>query len=258
MNSIFYTLRSEKEHYDAQIILNAVRDVANLGYHLVTSDEQSTTFKAWWAQLHPEQAAKIQQEKGNTALDTSSIFTAGLSTQMQIEAEQFSTHQRGSLTIHAYSVALTGPMKGFEFTMRLKPQEEVASTTFDEGFFLKTDRQAAVASFEQWLGITQLIYDFLHPIYAYAFNHNGIIPPTSLEEVEAFKPHWLYEINLFGPEMVETLGGREFVLAAPAQIVRSLEDGGVLIIPEMNMYPEVLQYDWETVADYLGLEAPDL
>jgi hypothetical protein len=81
------------------------------------------------------------------------------------------------------------------------------------------------------------------------------VKDTPREEILAHKISYLYDINLFGPEIVDALG-RERVLSAPAQIVTLLDDGGVMLVPSENILPGFTQYDYSQVAKKLGLMAP--
>ncbi|MDQ2905565.1 MAG: hypothetical protein M3Y81_18730 [Chloroflexota bacterium] len=266
MNSLFFEIHTREELSHAQTLQRLIHEIVNVGYVLIAESENSAAFTAWWGILNPdwhgwrnlstEKARDLAQEQAS-APELARSMTAGVSPQLQVEIERFCTHGLDKLAVNAYAIHRDGPMRGFEFTLGWQPQGPSLDATFDEQFFHKVDHQEAIEAFEHWLGITKVIYNLWHPIYAYTFNHNGIIPPTPREEIDAFKPEWLYEINLFGPEMVQKLGGRAYVLATPAQIVRPLDDGGVLLIPEMNLYPGGLEFTWETAAEYLGLTCPD-
>ncbi len=265
-NSIFYYLKSAEGIYSAGHVQRLLEAIAGQGYALLTEEESREAFLAWWGRLFPtwhgwqnlppDEAARLAERRARAARYTERVFTPGISEALQAALQDFTARQLQSLALHAFGTEEEGPLRAFEFTLDLGGL--APSATWEGSFFRKQDQQASIEAFEHWLGLLQLLYHSLHPYYAYAWNRDGSIPPSEPDEVLEAGPRWLYEINLFGPQLVETLGGREHLLRAPAQIRRPLDDGGVLLIPTMSFYPHVQLYDWEEVAEYLGLQSADL
>ncbi|HEX4203421.1 MAG TPA: hypothetical protein VHZ51_04330 [Ktedonobacteraceae bacterium] len=101
--------------------------------------------------------------------------------------------------------------------------------------------------------MVQLVYSIWHSIYGYQDDPTGDL--TSLEAVRGLDITWLYEINLFGPEIVDQFG-RERVLSTPAWLVKTLDDGGVLLVPilvRQDGSDEDYRFSFDEAAQYLGL-----
>jgi hypothetical protein len=202
----------------------------------------------------PEQVAKRQL----AAPYLQQITTPGITSQLRQEVLTLGSPSVSTLTVNALGTAHAGALQQFAFTLSVAPAQAYLTLRYSSDFFArKPTLEESVQAYEQWLSLLVACYTFSHALYAYAWNENGIIPPTEPEYLEQRLPYTLYEINLFGPEMVENMGGLEFILQAPAQITRKLEDGGALLLPEISWYPDAFAYSWAKVARYLHVVKPE-
>lgn len=260
--TLLYHVRRPEMLANPEQVERLLHELAQRGYLLVAREEERAAWLAWMFHLNPDwlergSAADRAEKQALAAPYQERIFTPGVTEQLQREADQFKEHQRDKLHIYAKAVAPGGALLQHEFDLALPERNYIALNYSNDFFTIKRDELACVEAFDHWLEVIESLYGLFRPLYAYAWNHNGIIPLTDEEDIELRKPYTLYEINLFGPEMVENLGGREHVLQTPAQFVRPLSDGGVLIIPELPWYPGSLPYTWSKVAKYLGVVCPD-
>ncbi len=113
---------------------------------------------------------------------------------------------------------------------------------------------ARLAKYQYWLEeVIKGTYDCWRPLYVHEFDHYDVAPNPTLDEVQALNIPALYDLNIFGPELVERFG-LERLLLAPGWRVETLKDQGILIIPEDLYGPTAPgRYKREEVARYLGL-----
>jgi hypothetical protein len=260
--SLFYHVSASEAFTDQARIARLLGELGQHGYLLVASEERLAVWMAWMFYRDPdwrrEDVAARAVLQAQAAPYQERIFTTGATELLRRQVEQFGKGQSNSLAVSATSVARSGPLQGLEFDLDLAPGDGYLALNYTNDFWtIKRRVQDSVAAFDHFLAIVEMLYGLVHPIYAYAWNHSGSIPVTDCASLERRTPSTLYEINLLGPEMVENLGGREHLLKTPAQIVRALSDGGVLIIPEAPWYPGSLPYSWSRAARYLGVICPD-
>ena len=74
--------------------------------------------------------------------------------------------------------------------------------------------------YNEFLETLQLFYDVWHPIYGFQEGTSDE-PYPSREEALALNIYWLYELNIFGPEIVARLG-RDKVLKSPTWSVHEI------------------------------------
>src|SRR6202007_703875 len=91
--------------------------------------------------------------------------------------------------------------------------------------------QAGIMKFRYWVKLLQEIYAYWHPMFMYEFTHQG--PPSvnpGWEEIRAFNIPALSTLNIFSPELVNKLG-QEKLVQAPAWMIETMDDQGILLIP---------------------------
>jgi hypothetical protein len=260
--SLFYNLSEGQVLADPATIAQLLQELVQRGYLLMAEAEASIVSLAWMLQLDPPWPHWTETDRANNQVLAAPylerILTPGVTEQLHQGVDQFQRGQQESLRMFAHAVSRTGSLHGHTFDLMLALKESCLVLNYTNDFWTtRKNEQARVEAFDHFLEIVKLLYALSHPIYAYAWNHNGSIPLTGARYLEQRQPHRLYEINLFGPEMVERLRGNEYVLRTPAQFVHSFSDGGVLIIPEAPWYPGSLPYTWSKVARYLGVVCPD-
>jgi hypothetical protein len=116
--------------------------------------------------------------------------------------------------------------------------------TADDGFFTFGEtRQHRYDLFVQLVEVTATVW---HPLYGCLVG-GGSTPFETADDVRALQIKWLYDINVFGPEFVDTIG-RERLLRAPAWQIRTLRDGGIILVPS-----PYVEEDWRHPSPYTRL-----
>jgi hypothetical protein len=152
---------------------------------------------------------------------------AGVSLEALSEVEQFCTEKREFLTLQGFSVATEVKsqrgrrlLNGFEWSLGFDEEQGIVSIGYlRQHFTILADEWEAYA---HWSEVVQLIYRTWHPIYGYALDPRGGERDTPRKAILAHQISYLYDINLFGPQIVEALD-RDRVESAPAQIVTPLD-----------------------------------
>jgi hypothetical protein len=186
------------------------------------------------------------------------ITRPGITDQLRQEILAFGSSSPSTLKVNALGTSYVGALHQFSFALAIMPDQNYLTLRYASLFFSrKLVLEESVRAYEQWLTILVACYTFSQAIYAYAWVANSVIPTTDQEYLEQRKPYTLYDINLYGPEMVTNLGGLAYVLQTPAQVVRALEDGGALVLPKVPWYPDSSDYSWAKVARYLHVVKPE-
>jgi hypothetical protein len=229
-HTILFYLSNSAEIYDFDRVERLLQALAKKGYYMFVDAETPTSLQA------------------------------GVSPQALSEVRQFCAERQGFFMLQGFAVATEIYSKsgrrllnGFEWSLGFDEEQGAVFINYLRHHF--TVLEDEWEAYPHWLEIVQLIYNIWHPIYGYSIDPRGGVKDTPREEILAHKISYLYDINLFGPEIVDALG-RERVLSAPAQIVTLLDDGGVMLVPSENILPGFTQYDYSQVAKKLGLMAP--
>ena len=238
---MLFCLRDNGEVYDFERMQRLLQALAAKGYYISAVAEDEKVWPLWneWTAASAEAPSPMQ---------------AGVSPQAWSEVKQFCTEKQESLQLLGYSVAnqLYGKngkklFSGFGWSLGFDEDEGVVYIAYLRHHFTFLLDEG---EYTYWLGIIQSVYNIWHPIYGYTTDGEERTAPR--EEIVARKISYLYDINLFGPEIVEALG-RERVESTPAQIVTPLDDGGVMLVPCENLLPGFTQYSYAQVAQHLGL-----
>jgi len=125
----------------------------------------------------------------------------------------------------------------------LAPEESIVfvsveDTDFDDRY---TDGHGAQCYWE-WLQLIEQIYAVWRPLYGFETGNSGCEGFIERDAALSLDVTFVYGgANLFGPELAAKLG-RERLLAAPADYIRPLDDGGVFLVPvtrhDLNVAPE--------------------
>lgn len=162
--------------------------------------------------------------------------------------------------LQAYSLNPAEPFGGFSFEIgsgRIDEEDESHGSIYLNYLYRHFDESTNQSGmYEQFLQALQAFYDAYHPIYGYQLDPRDDRDLTTLEDVEVLNIHTLYEINFFGPEVVEKLG-RERIESAPAERIASLNDGGIMLLPEVYFSSQASLYSPRKVAEHLMLSVPD-
>jgi len=238
--------------------------LAQNGFFLYAEAEDRPVFLATLHYARPEVLAgdtEEQQAKRELAAPyIQQITRPGITDQVRQEVLAFTSSETATLKVKAEGTAYAGALQHFAFSLSIMPEDHYLTLQYSTTFFArKTAAEESVRAYEQWLAVCTACYLFSQAIYAYEWNSNGSIPTTDEEDLEQRQPSMLYEVNFFGPEMVANLGGLAYVQQTPAQIVRPLENGGVMVLPEISWYPGSgsQTYSWAKSAKHLHVAKPD-
>lgn len=251
--SIFSYIRDLDTLYDRNRIQRFLEGLAAKGYYLAAEIDWKDVFHVWWQTLYGSREDAPPPVEVASHPDPGQIFTPGLSSALQNRGDSYVHEQQDELSVHAYSTKQSGLLKAFEFTLKLEPNSGDIYISVEDRHFTLEDRQRGLRTYEHWLEILIYIYYSWHPVYAYSFNWSGEKEDTTREQALALDIHTLYEVNIFGPDIVAKLG-RERVLSTPAWRVDPIDDGGVMVVPEAYSQPST-QYGIERAAQHLGLRA---
>lgn len=182
----------------------------------------------------------------------------GVSEYVEHETRVYVAECQEQLTVEARLIARSKLLRGFEFAVTLAPDDGAIIFSVDhERFFHRGE--AGVLKFRYWTKLLQEVYAYWHPLFMHEFTHQG--PPSlnpTWEDARALRIPALYTLNIFSPELVKQLG-QEKLEQAPAWIMETLRDGGVLLIPEdiYGLLPD-LSHSLASVARHLGFPVEEL
>lgn len=191
-------------------------------------------------------------DKASGSSDFTSLFVPGISQALRQQVERFGQGESDEISFTVYSATRHEAVKGVEYRVRLYSEEDLIRAVMD-------DIYPDSLPYRHFLNLLELLYNTWHPIYGY--QDDGVRPGPELKDARTGNITWLYDINLWGPELVDKMG-RERVLKTPAWHITSFEDGGVLIVPEFfysDGQKEEYAFTVDKAAAYLGLrsEPPD-
>jgi hypothetical protein len=243
---VFHYVRDQESLTRPELLQLCLDELVAQNFYLA-SDSQDEIRNAWYR--YRKQDA-LSYESDST--DPINSLAPGISQQIWQEFEQLRQGKQDELIIVAYSLAQSGALKGVEYSVWFYPQEALLRAVMDD---IYPDSQP----YRHFLNLLELLYNTWHPIYGY--QDDGVSPVTTLEEARAGHITWLYDINLWGPDLVDKLG-RERVLKTPAWRLTSFDDGGILIVPQLfyaDGQKEEYAFTGDKAAAYLGLrsEPPD-
>jgi hypothetical protein len=90
--------------------------------------------------------------------------------------------------------------------------------------------EAGVQRYEKWLDLAVVVFNAWHPWYGYQSSPNGDEPATTREAAFQGKLACLYDINLFGPELVAQIGPQRIQTSHAWRKIH-LDEDGVLVAP---------------------------
>ena len=238
----FYT-RTYDDIYDSERLHRFLTSLSEQGHYLAGSDEDlifGALFVAYSRSDSEETCTRAQ------AVDSQSFFVPTVTPALWQDVEAFMQHNTHELSVTVYSTDKTGPFVGFTCGLMFNAHES-------QIYLFMEDNKPDIEDFQHYIDVAQLVYSVWHPLYGYQDDPTGSV--TSLEQARHLDITWLYSINLFGPEIVEHLG-RDRVLSTPAWLLKTLDDSGVLIVPELYRgggRHEEYQATLEEAAQHLSL-----
>ncbi|MDQ2715178.1 MAG: hypothetical protein M3Z08_09755, partial [Chloroflexota bacterium] len=222
--TVFNYPRTEEAYYNADGIPRFLTELAAQGYYLAGSD-QGDVGQVWRRVLFGTYSRSGLSTEAAAQIDPESLFVPAVSSVLWHDVDAFLQHRSDELSIGVYSTARTGGLSSFNCTIDIAPHDGWIHVSME-------NLCADLSHYEPFLNILRMIYAAWHPIYGYQDDVSGGRPLISLVQARALDIEWLYDINLFSPELVAKLG-RERVLTTPAWRVQALDDGGVLLVPAL-------------------------
>lgn len=171
----------------------------------------------------------------------------GISQLAQQAVDEYLAQRQASLELRVYY------LKGLtiELWMTFKPEESIISFVVEQEHFNGSD--AGRAAFLALLEMFKETYTHWHPFYGYE-QYDSEVNPERASLLATHEVHHIFAINIWGPEIVEKLG-RERLLNAPAWRKETLDDGGMLLVPD-NTYYLHIPFAYKRLAVALGLQTP--
>ena len=244
--SITNYLRSGDECYDASRLHGFLRSLEAKGSYVCGSDWRDV-MSVRFRTLYGEPPSARPLSTGAAKIDPESLFIPGISQTLISDIDEVIQNRKEELDINIHAASKDEKRKDFECNFSFYPQDGV--------IYIIVGDYYEFHYYNEFLETLQLFYDIWHPIYGF-LEGAGDEPYISREEALAQNIDYLYELNLFGPEIVAKLG-RERVLQSPAWRVHKFDDGGVLLVPALyvSVRPnEEYKFSREEVANYLGLQ----
>ncbi len=240
-------VREKEELRQREKIRQFFHKLAKHNCYIASTQEIGTT--AIWRRFA---AGVLIAEDSDDAEPFATALQPGISEQVEQEIEVYVSELQEQLTVEARLMARSQLLRGFEFTVTLAPDDGALFLSVNHERFFRPG-QAAIMKFRYWVKLLQEIYAYWHPIFMHEFTHQSTPPlnPT-WEEVNALKIPALYTFNIFGPELASKIG-LERLDQAPAWMMETLDDQGVLLIPTdiYRLTPEQ-SYSFNAAARYLG------
>jgi hypothetical protein len=248
-------VREKEELRQQEKILRFFQKLAKHNCYVASTQEVGTT--AVWRRfatgvLIEDDPDDIAEGNPNDEAAFASVLQPGVSEQVQQEIRVYAAELQESLTVEARLMARSKLLRGFEFTVTLAPGDGALLLSVNHERFFRRG-QAGIMKFRYWVKLLQEIYAYWHPLFMHEFTHQGApsANPT-WEEVSALDIPELYPLNLFSPELVKKLG-QERLAQAPAWMMETLDDEGVLLIPsDIYGFTPEKSFSFETVAQHLG------
>lgn len=195
---ILFYLHTLDDFYQRETMQHFLDTLVSLGYSLRESSEELTT-----------------------------PITAGITPGLRERVEAYLARREQKLALEAYNEGDPGLEFGVSFSLAT---EGYFVLFLDEERFFSDDEEIDIY-YPIWLDLLKKVYACWHPAYVQEGlkDEEGIDRAISLSE----EFHYLYETNIFGPELVAKIG-RERLLSAPAWKVEELDDGAILLIPSQH------------------------
>ncbi|GCE21041.1 hypothetical protein [Dictyobacter kobayashii] len=214
------------------------------GYRLVTAEERGESFAAWWNIKRGEYYRELTTEE-EAWLPI--MREAGMTEALQSRLGSYLNQDSSQLELRAYHVEHT-----LEFDIELS--EAMAwsyNISVDRDYLTGTYEGNNIQAYELWLDAIKLAYQYMHPYYGslYDIDFPDRKEPTEWLDALMGEIKGLTLVNIFGPELVQRFG-HERLLSTPAWRCETLDDGGILLLPEPYWYGYAPT--WRAASEHLG------
>jgi hypothetical protein len=244
---VLFYVHEKKELYDQERLQRFFTGLAECNCY-IAPDAELASLAIWRKYLvNASTPEKQKRARGPFA----NALKPGVSEGLRREVLIYMAERMEQLTIAARSMARSPLVRGFEFTVTLAPQEGYILLSIEQERFFRPTLDG-LAKYRYWIKIIEKTCACWQPLYAHEFTHQG--PPSvnpSWEDVHALEIPALYDLNIYGPELVQQIG-QERLLDTPAWVVRELEGQACLLIPTDRYGVAPGSYNYEDVARHLG------
>lgn len=244
--AVQYHLQEGATFHRKKAMWRFLHGIAALGYHLTSLSEIDNVYEGWRQTL----SGRPRIPGSAVSNNLNDFFTSGISAVLHSEMTTFVEEKGRKFWVSAFSIVRSGPLSGFKFDISFDATTSLMAITLTTNAFIANPIESYQV-FLHWLDLFQVMYRIWHPIYGHSFSAEADWPEPTSEELRTCCASNLYEINFLSPDFVEQLG-REQVLSTPGWKVQSLDDGGVLIVPELifaDQNPEL----WKELVQHLGM-----
>ena len=237
----FCYLRSKESFYQNDTLYQFLSLFPGYNYRLISGTSEHDDYYSDWLSLQYGQFKGAAEQRAH-------LLTAEISQNLQQEIAAFLDKKQDALRVDAYPVSI-----GFELHVSLHANGSgIEFTALGEKDLYVNEE--GLENYQTLLKILKETYALWHSPYIFQVSGeegkgNANFDVKRLDDSEIT---WLYDINIYGPELVAKIG-REKLLSAPAWIVEELEDGGMLLVPEEHISLTTV-HRLEEVAQHLGLK----
>lgn len=245
---VLYYTQTKEELYDEERLQLFFTRLAECNCYITLESEMA--FPAIWRKYLVD--APVSANKRKAPGPFAAALKPGISESVRQQISLYATEHQEQLTVAARSIAHSPLVRGFEFTVTIVPTEGYLLLSIEQERFFRSTLNG-LAKYRYWIKILEKTYASWYPLYAHEFTHQG--PPSinpSWEDVSALKIPALYDLNIYGAELVQQMG-KERLLDTPAWVVRELENQGCLLIPtDPHNFSPQSPYTFDGVAKHLG------
>jgi hypothetical protein len=211
--------REKKSFFPPERLHQFFQQQVTRGYFL--AGQHQDTLRNDWLQFCLTASELPSNE--NTQSGFPNPFLPGVSPELLQDVDRYLQGNLTELSIALYSTASEGHLKGLEFSVDFYPEDELITVSMEDIHFHNQPYISLLALLENL---------YTHWPLLFGYEADGVRPQTSLEDAKALQIAWLYNINLWGPEIVEYLG-REQVLNSPTWLRKAFDDGGIMLVPQL-------------------------
>ncbi len=237
---IHYHLPEKRSLRDRATIERFLSEIAGLGYSLATF-------------TYPANFAWLAQTSLSPSPEGSTHPPSTLSPALQNDLELFASGKNSSLRVLAFPGKQEAHVKSFKCGIAFQDSFPTLSLVMRlETIAFAASEEESTRVFEQWLALFQKTYTIWQPLYAHSLVLGLQWPEPALADLESGRVPYLYEINFFGPKLVESLG-KERLLSVPVWRSQQLADGGILLVPE-HLFAPRSPHIWEITRQHLNMQ----
>ncbi len=237
---VFHSVEGKDSFYQPDRWQQFLQSLATRNSYLA-SERQEEVSEAWHRYRSQGDSSPESDQP-----EPAHLFVPGISAELEQEGERFLQGEQDELSIAVYSTVREGALRGVDYRITFYPQEAFIRAVMD-------DIYPSSQPYRGFLELLVTLYNSWHPFFGY--RDDGTKPAPDLAAVREGTIAWLYDINIWGPQLVEHLGS-ERVLNTPAWYLKQLDDDGVLLAPQFyysDGQDQEYAFTGDEAAAHLGL-----